>query len=72
MPAIINLSEREEFVNIKGETSKYIGYKDCKWSINIDSFEKVKEEYRDIMDIKSKVSESKDGINNLELVDKEN
>lgn len=72
MPAIINLSEREEFVNIKGETSKYIGYKDCKWSINVDSFEKVKEEYRDIMDIKSKVSESKDGINNLELVDEEN
>ncbi|MEG0250084.1 MAG: UvrD-helicase domain-containing protein [Peptostreptococcus sp.] len=66
MPAIINLSEREEFISVTGEISKYIGYKNCKWSINIDDFEKVKDDYIDIMRKKSESLESKDIINTME------
>lgn len=35
MPVIVGMEERESFFTVTGEEKKYIGYKDCKWSIDV-------------------------------------
>lgn len=71
MPTIVNLEERESYINLRGEEKIYKVYKDCKWGINIDDYEDIKKEYQDIMKHKSDLERTETEKEDSEIDEKE-
>ncbi|SFE51187.1 UvrD-helicase domain-containing protein [Peptostreptococcus sp. D1] len=58
MPAIVNLAQRDKFINVYGEEMKYLGYGDCKWSIGVSNNVDIVAENKNLIENHRKLVEN--------------